>query len=784
MEKRRKRQKEEIKAPHPVVVVKFHDYVEIPYQDYAEKYVEKSRIGPWSQLLKEFPGISLRRMFTSVSADNIEKLVGRAASLDKEYRPPNLLSYFYIDAPPETNLEELVKILSSWKIVKSAYIDRPAPDPSVNASNDPRSPNQGYLDSSPDGIDAEYAWLFTGGDGAGQRIIDMEQGWTLNHEDLVGKGATLLHGTLRDSSRYHGTAVLGEICAVDNTMGNIGIVPNIASVDVVSYYGSTRANAILAAITNLSFGDVLLLEAQVWLSSTSNMLGPIEIYDAEFDVIRLATALGIVVVEAGGNGTNNGSPPPLNLDTYTNSAGLQILNRDPANPDFRDSGAIIVTAATSTSPHTRLNYAPHGRRIDCYAWGQNIDTCDSDSGGATNMYTSSFSGTSGASPIIAGAALAVQGVAEASLGYRFSPLQLRAILSDPTFGTPPSNTETTHIGVMPNLRAIIDNMLSLALDIYLRDFAGDTGDPHTGPISNSPDIILKTAPVANPQTALGEGSGTENNELLSNTVESTHDNYIYVRVRNRGGLPATNVTAQIFWSEVGTLITPDQWTLVGSVTIPNVPAGNVLTVSDAITWPQAAIPAAGHYCFVGLVGNALDPAPLRNDFRNWTNFERFIRENNNVTWRNFNVAPNTPNPEAGDPKDYVALRFVAPGALDEAMHMRLEVGGKLPQGARLLLEVPQYLMDAMKERSPYTKIDEKSHVAWLPANPHGRKAFAEALFPAKSKAKLKLLVHIPKEFRKNEYEVFVRQIHRNLEVGRVTWRLVPDNRLKAKLPKK
>ena len=84
------------------------------------------------------------------------------------------------------------------------------------------------------------------------------------------------------------------------------------------------------------------------------------------------SALGIIVVEAGGNGTNNGSTPPLNMDAYTTLSGQAILNRDAANPDFRDSGAIIVTAATSTTPHTRLAYAPHGRRIDCYAWGQNI----------------------------------------------------------------------------------------------------------------------------------------------------------------------------------------------------------------------------------------------------------------------------------------------------------------------------------------------------------------------------------------------------------------------------
>lgn len=149
-------------------------------------------------------------------------------------------------------------------------------------------------------------------------------------------------------------------------------------------HDAVRPGGFEAAITNLSFGDTLLMEAQVWLNGTS-LLGPIESYDAEYVATRLATALGIIVVEAAGNGTNNGSTPALNMDTYTTLSGQAILNRDPANSDFRDSGAIIVTSATFTAPHTRLVYAPHGRRIDCHAWGQNINTLDSNTTGSTTL---------------------------------------------------------------------------------------------------------------------------------------------------------------------------------------------------------------------------------------------------------------------------------------------------------------------------------------------------------------------------------------------------------------
>ena len=56
--------------------------------------------------------------------------------------------------------------------------------PAVNPADDPRSVNQGYLDPAPDGIDAEYAWGFPGGAGAGQALVDLEVGWNFNHEDL------------------------------------------------------------------------------------------------------------------------------------------------------------------------------------------------------------------------------------------------------------------------------------------------------------------------------------------------------------------------------------------------------------------------------------------------------------------------------------------------------------------------------------------------------------------------------------------------------------------------
>ena len=299
----------------------------------------------------------------------------------------------------------------------------------------------------------------------------------------------------------------------------------------------------------------------------------------------------------------------------------------------------------------------------------------------------------------------------------------------------------------------------------------------TGAVSASPDIIVRPNPVPNPQAAFGQGSGTENDNTLGYEVESGQDNSIYVRVLNRGGSAAANVTATIYWSEVATLVTPNLWHLVGSIVLPNVPTGNVLTVSDELVWSSGSIPATGHYCFVGLIGTQQDPAPGPADFLNWNNFVSFIRANNNVTWRNFNVVNNAPPSKGaggGAPPGFVALPFLAPGPPDHARRMGLEVLARLPEGARVILEAPVYLLDALDQRHPHRKL--KGRVAHIPIKAHGRHRLGEALFPARSAAKLRLFVQIPERLRRHPYEIAVRHLYREEEVGRVTWRLAPPRK--------
>ena len=747
------------------VVIKFLDFVNLPYEDGIEKYIRKLEIGLWDRLVEEYPGITTRRLYTSLEPEEIRGLVDRATELDQTYHPPNLLTYFVIDCPPEVDPEALAEALAAWRNVQTAYVESlPASPFSLNPSDDPRFPNQGYLKKAPGGIDAEYAWTVSGGAGKGIQFVDLEKGWMLNHEDLLAANITLISG-LSQTDIDHGTAVLGITTAVDNQKGGIGIAPE-SSARVVSIWKTATqfntADAILSAINGLKFGDVLLIELE------TTALEPIETESAVFDMIRLGTALGIVIVEPAGNGY-------WDLDINVKDlSGKQFLNR--TSQDFKDSGSIMAGAATSTTPHTRLKLSNFGSRIDCYAWGENVDTCWTDSAGTKSTYTSIFAGTSSASAIIAGAALVVQGIAEAKLNRRFNSWQLRAILSDTNLGTPaelppPAMVGDPGIGVMPDLKAILSNKkLDVAPEVYIRDFVGDKGDPHTGVINASPDIILRQNKVVDSQKSFGEGSGTENSNILGHEAKTGQDNFIYVRVRNRGGSAAKDVEATIYCSPVATLVTPFLWTLVGSVKIPNVPTADLLTVSAPIIWKSKDIPAPGHYCFVGLVGNQLDPAPIPPDFMDWNKFYRLIRENNNVTWRNFQVVGNAPK----SPSEFVELPFLAAGGPEIAMRFQFRVVARLPEGASAWLEMPLYLVDVFGERSPYLRIDEERNLGRVPLNPHGGTNLGEAFLQARSVIELKLLVDLPEKSRRNEYEVFISQLYQGDEVGRVTWRLVPE----------
>ncbi|SOD42709.1 choice-of-anchor D domain-containing protein [Nitrosovibrio sp. Nv4] len=466
------------------------------------------------KLLDSYEIKETRPVIRALPPEKIRELEKQAAQTEL---PPlhSLTSYWKLDvrhSPEKT--EEIVKRFSALDEVDVAYRELEATDPAVNPADDPYNANQNYQDAAPIGIDARWAWTQPNGEGAGVGFVDLEQGWFLDHEDFASKSPALLYGDNRDGiDGYvgnHGTAVLGEVIADDNTVGVVGIAPSVSSVNVTSHWDTASsssgnvADAIAGALPTLQVGDVLLLEIQKGLL-------PTETDAADFDAIRLAVALGIVVVEAAGNGS-------FDLDSYTDGGGNFVLNR--GSGDFKESGAIVVGAALSPLPHNRAGFSNFGSRVDCYAWGENVVTAgygnlDNGGGDNTRTYTSTFNGTSSASPIISGAALIVQGMYEANNGYSLSPLEMRALLSDPATGTAQGGGVPGNIGVMPDLRSIIETLLPRLVTVIADD--GNFGELCTGSFK---DMMLNLSNSGGDMLAVTNITSSDAAEFLVPSVLS------------------------------------------------------------------------------------------------------------------------------------------------------------------------------------------------------------------------------------------------------------------------
>jgi hypothetical protein len=468
---------------HFRVVFKFNSYIELPGEEKeVQEYLAKDNAALWQQLLQLYPGIRVRRLFVSIKPEDIKKKLQqaklKASDKGRNYDPPAINNYFAIKCPDEIDKKEFVETLKQFKCVELAYVEAAmAEPPSINTSNNPRSTDQHYLDAAPVGIDARFAWAKDGGDGntGGNgngivQFIDIEQGWNLNHEDLEAARISLLPGGVDKQYKAHGTSVLGIVLAQNNTVGCIGITPfvsaKVASIWRIDPDSSNPENgqikniadAILEAIDSLQAGDVMLIEAQLTdQDQIVNNLLPVEVEPAIFDAITVGVNLDIIIIEAGGN-------KGIDMDNFKNESEKFVLNR--RHPDFRDdwdSGAIMVGASTSSVPHRRKrgrSGTNYGSRIDCYAWGANINTASTNTNGSRSLYTSTFSGTSGASAIIAGAVISIQSMKEKVDGNKYDPYEIRKILRDETCGTASSTPETDKIGLMPDLKKIVDKYIT------------------------------------------------------------------------------------------------------------------------------------------------------------------------------------------------------------------------------------------------------------------------------------------------------------------------------------
>jgi hypothetical protein len=332
---------------------------------------------------------------------------------------------------------------------------------------------QGYLDADP-GIDARAAWAL-GLDGAPVRVSDCEYGWETWHEDLLDRavvpepGQTIPSWVAEYGWDDHGTAVLGQVGGTDSGYGVTGIVP-AAPLHVYPEWsdeeGGRRAAAIAAALADSAAGDIVLLEMQGG-GRPGGSYGPAELDPNVWVVVEAGVAAGVVVVGAAGNGGED-----LDAPWYQEN----YLSRG-------HSGAILVGAGSPDTRHDALYFSTFGSRVDLQGWGEAVFTLGYGDhavlgGDPAQTYTAAFGGTSGASPIVTGAAAAVQHFAIANLGGPLSPADLRDLLVET--GIPQGSGG--NVGPLPDLAA--------AFARYDGDGDGQLGADYGGPDCDDADPAI------------------------------------------------------------------------------------------------------------------------------------------------------------------------------------------------------------------------------------------------------------------------------------------------------
>lgn len=458
----------------------------LPEPANLERIASELKLPGLARLLRRYPDLPSFPAAADFKLARVVELEDRARESDF---PPlrSLVGYFVLDPRNAGNVPDTDRLLTELNALPKTEVDVAYPEPELEepgtwavVPDEPYAINEEYLKDAPGGINAWTDPVWGHYDGAGIGFADLETGWNVTHQDLPTAQHPVYHINQRTASNPaagdHGTAVLGVVLGKDDTTGIVGVAPKATLVRLVSRVRSASdkwdvVGAILAALDVLAERDVLLIEVQTVGSVPGGKGYPVEVVDHWFDAVRLAAGNGIVVVEAAGNGTydSRGNEVGHNLDQWTGNwldvptGRLKRRTLKPGDPDFLDSGAVMVSACVANvSPagaHRRARFANHGGRINCYAWGEEVFTAGYGDFGPDSrenrLYTDTFGGTSAASAIITGAALLVQQMHEALRGARATPLVLRALLSDWANGTPiMRRSDATQIGVMPDLEKI------------------------------------------------------------------------------------------------------------------------------------------------------------------------------------------------------------------------------------------------------------------------------------------------------------------------------------------
>ena len=276
----------------------------------------------------------------------------------------------------------------------AAFPEDPPNDPLYDASPLPNSRHEQWDLTTDRGISVDRAWALSTGKGV--VIADIDVGVDPEHEDLKGRFTDGFDFFMNDTtvtsetSNAHGTNVAGVLgAATDNGIGIAGIAPDARIMPV------RTADNILHQGARLAAGIVWATDHGADVISMS--LGAESRAAALDRAVAYAHRKGVVMVAAIGNESANHHNYPATYDEVIAVGGI--------NPDTADAaaqGALEPQTPVATDFTVSAAYSDYGPHIDLVAPTQ-VPTTNYGGG-----YQRNWSGTSAATPHVAGAAALVK----------------------------------------------------------------------------------------------------------------------------------------------------------------------------------------------------------------------------------------------------------------------------------------------------------------------------------------------------------------------------------------
>ncbi|MBW6492805.1 MAG: S8 family serine peptidase, partial [Lentimicrobium sp.] len=385
---------------------------------------------------------------------------------------------------------------------------------------------------------------------------------------------------------YHGHMVTGvAVASQDNEEGISGVAPNCKAMivrvifekrDDVKHPDEIYGQAINFAYEN---GANVIIMAWGWSPQQ-----PCEAESVIIEAIETAINGGCIVVNAAGN-----FHPEKSLDvSFPASAGIEGLivvgasDQDDikANYSFTSEHINVVAPAGALQVWTMdfpggngFNPWPFGDGTTIPPYGEVLPNL----GDYKLDFTGRFSGTSAATPQVAGcAALAL------SVNPNLSVKQINNLVKHTADRVGPYNygwsesmgkhSKELGYGRLNCYRMVktAKDMQVPGVDLYIRDLEDDFGiepnEAETGtPMWISPDIWIRN-----------QDDGTVNQVHENPEYSATNPVYVYIRVTNKGDETSTgNEELHLYWAKAGTdLVWKDYWD--GSVSVNGIPMGGIL----------------------------------------------------------------------------------------------------------------------------------------------------------------------------------------------------------------